>query len=260
MRAVEGISLEGPEPRGKRRAILRQNVSSEIPSSKAPAISPTLPGLSPHFGGGLDEAAEEVDPELLVLPSPPRRDRTLAVVVLAVAAAAALAMAAALRGDVAYALSRHTPASLGDLRTATAEALAESENRYVRAEGMLGVAGGIRYEHLFVEDTFRTLPVAGRSSVWVDLRVPAGQENGRWEPPASLSGRLVRFDEAGPRHRGLEAAIAQSTQVPVPGGAWLLVDGEAPQDARWAVVLAALFVGCAAWNAIAIGRILRKVR
>lgn len=201
-----------------------------------------------------------MDPELLSLPSPPRRGRTFTVAVLAVAAAAALAMAAALRGDVAYAVSRASAASLGDLRTASAETLAASENRFVRAEGMLGAAGGIRYERMFADDTFRTLPVAGRNDVWVDLRVSAGQENGRWEPPAALQGRLVRFDQAGPRHRGLEAAIQQSTHVAVPAGSWLLVDGEAPEDARWAVVLAALFVGCAAWNAVAIGRIVRKVR
>jgi hypothetical protein len=211
-------------------------------------------------GGGSGEAQDELDPELVALPHPPRRHRTLTVLVLCLASAAAFAMAVALRGEVTYALSSPSPANLGDLRTVTPEALVASENRLVRAEGMLGVAGGIRYERILVEDTFRTLPVAGRSDVWVDLRVPAGDENGRWVPPAALTGRLVRFTASGPRHRGLETAITQSTHVIVPGGAWLLVDGESPEDARWAIVLAGLFVGCALWNLVAIARITRKVR
>ncbi len=221
--------------------------------------------MQPPFGGGpglgqrVGESAD-TDPELTALPGPSRRGRTVTVLVLALAAAAALAMAAALRGEVAYALSPGSPASIGDLRTVGAETLAANENRLVRAEGMLGVAGGIRYERLLVEDTFRTLPVAGRADVWVDLRVPAGQENGRWEPPPSLTGRLVRFASVGPRQRGLAIAIEQSTHVPVPAGAWLLVDGEAPEGARWSIVLALLFAGFAVWNVAAIGRITRKVR
>jgi hypothetical protein len=222
------------------------------------SLGPSAP-LAPLGFGGPHESQDDADPELASLPSPPRRGRTVTVAVLAAAAAAALAMAAARPGEVMYAIARRTPVSLGDLRTATAQTLAESENQFVRAEGMLGVAGGIRYERVLVEDTFRTLPVAGRRDIWVDLRVPAGHENGRWEPPTTVLGRLVRFDEAGPRHRGLRAAIEQSTHASVPAGAWLLVDGEAPQGARWAVLLATIFVGCAVWNAAAIGRILRKV-
>ena len=229
------------------------------------AKPPAIRAIHAPFGGGgprdaRTEAEDSLDPELVALPAPSRRGRTLTVLLLAAAAAAALAMAVALRGEVTYSISPAAPANLGDLRTATAEALTANANCLVRAEGMLGAAGGIRYERMLVDDTFRTLPVAGRGDVWVDVRVPAGQEGDRWEPPATLTGRLVRFDAAGPRHRGLEAAILQSTHVPVAAGAWLLVDGEAPDQARWSIVLAALFVGCAVWNAAAIGRITRRVR
>jgi hypothetical protein len=103
------------------------------------------------------------------------------------------------------------------------------------------------------------VPVAGRKDLWVDVRVPAGQENGRWEPPRTFTGRLVRMSEAGPRHRGLAEAIEVATHERVPAGAWLLVDGENPDAARWSVVLAALCLGFAAWNAAAIARIVRKV-
>jgi hypothetical protein len=222
-------------------------------SREAPPSFPSALELGP-------DSRDELDPELLALPDPPRRERTLTVVVLGFAAVLSLAMVFALRRDVAYAFAAGTPASVGELRTASAETLAANENRLVRADGMLGAAGGIRYERPFLDDTFRTLAVAGRDDVWVDVRVPAGQESGRWEPPRAFTGRLVRFGAAGPRHRGLAGAIERTTGSTVPAGAWLLVDGEAPESARWTVLLATMFLGFAAWNAVAIARIVRKVR
>jgi hypothetical protein len=223
-------------------------VSRENPSVPSPM----------HLAGA--EPKDELDPELVALPDPPRRERTLTLLVLALAAVAALAMAFALRHDVAYALSRSAAMSLGDLRAANpGVVLAPCENRLVRAEAMLGAAGGIRYERLLSGDTFRAVPVAGRRDIWVEVRVPAGQESGRWEPPRSFAGRLVRFDSAGPRRRGLASAIEQTTHERLPDGAWLLVDGEDPSDARWAVVLAATFLGFAAWNATAIARMVRRM-
>jgi hypothetical protein len=223
-----------------------------------------VPGEIPSIPSALELAAassgDELDPELLALPHPPRRERTLTVVVLAFAAALSLAMVFALRGDVAYALADTTPAGVGDLRAASSETLAANENRLVHAEGMLGAAGGIRYERPFVDDTFRTLPVAGRDDAWVDVRVPAGLENGRWEPPRAFTGRLVRFGGAGPRHRGLAGAIRRVTGTGVPSLAWLIVDGEDPESARWTLLLAAMFLGFAAWNGVAIARIVRTVR
>jgi hypothetical protein len=211
-------------------------------------------------------SAESPDPELVALPAPPRRARTLTVLVLAFGAVAALLVALGLRREAAYALAGDRQAStvdLGDLRNASDMSLAENENRAVRAEAMLGAAGGIRYERPFVDDSFRALPVVGRASaldMWVEVRVPAGEESGRWQPPHSFSGRLVRLDASGPRHRGLRDAIEQATREHVPEGAWLLVDGEEPSDARWSIVLGAMFLGFAVWNIVAIARIVRKVR
>jgi hypothetical protein len=221
---------------------------------------PQAPQVPPFELRG-PESSEELDPELLALPDPPRRERTLTVTVLAIAAVLSLAMVFALRHDVTYALrgGGGTAADVGDLHAATEATLAGYENRYVRSEALLGAAGGIRYERPFVDDTFRTLPVAGRRDVWVDVRVPAGQETGRWEPPRSFVGRLVRFEGAGPRHRGLAGAIERASSTEVPAGAWLVIDGEAPDKARWTILLAAMFLGCAAWNLIAITRIVRKV-
>jgi hypothetical protein len=220
-------------------------------------------GFAAAMGAPLGGAAPEHDPELARLPSPPRGARTLTVLILALATISALAMTAALSREVAYAVASHSAETLGDLRSVSASVLAANENRLVRAEAMLGAAGGIRYERPFVADSFRMLPVVGRTEpldVWVEVRVPSGQESGRWEPPQTFAGRLVRLDAAGSRHRGLRAAVEQATGEHVPRNAWLLVDGEEPDDARWAIVLAVLFLAFAGWNVASIARIVRKVR
>jgi hypothetical protein len=222
-------------------------VSRDIPSVPSPM----------HLVGA--EQEDQLDPELVALPNPPRQRRTLTLVVLGLAAVAALAMVFALRYDIAYALAHRAPASVGDLRTASTDVLAAHENRFVHAEAMLGAAGGISYGRLLVEPTFRTVPVAGRRDIWVEVCVPAGQESGRWEPPRSFTGRLVRFEAAGPRHRGLPSAIERTTHERLSRGAWLLVDGEDPAGARWVLILTATLLGIAAWHVAAIARMVRKV-
>ena len=203
--------------------------------------------------------ADDIDPELLTLPEPTRRERTFTILVLLVGGLAALAMAAALRRDVAYALSRTTPENLGDLGEVGPARLAANENRLVGAEGLLEAVAGLRYGRPFREDTFRALPVLGRENLWVEVRIAAGQENGRWEPPRSFAGRLERFDAVGPTYRGLRAAIERETHGRVPGDSWLLVDGEDPSRSRWAVLLTATFLALAVCNALAIARIVRRI-
>ena len=182
------------------------------------------------------------------------------VVVLASRPRPSLAMVVALRRDVAYALASSTPGGLGDLRTATGERSRQTRTVWCAPRRCSARRAGIRYERPFVDDTFRTLPVAGaRPDIWVDVRVPAGQESGRWEPPRAFTGRLVRFDAPG-RVTGASRGPSSRRRRTVPAGAWLLVDGEAPESARWTTLLAAMFLGFAVWNAAAIARIVRKVR
>jgi hypothetical protein len=199
----------------------------------------------------------EVDPELVALPDPPKKERTLTVLLLALTALASMAMLIALRGDARYAFASATPTEAGDLHVAQVASF--EANRFVHAQGMLGAAGAIRYEHAFESDSYRVWPVAGRRDVWVEVRVPAGAENARYVPPTSFTGRLVPLDSAGPRHRGLAASVRAVTGEEVPDGAWLVIDGEQPADARWAVALMFLFAGFALWNGVAIARILRRV-
>jgi hypothetical protein len=206
------------------------------------------------------EDRDELDPELLDLPDPPKRDRTMTVGLLVFTALASAAMVLALRRDAAYAFAEAQARDLGDLNAAPANGFVE--NQYVRGQGMLGAAQAIRYERPLVEGSFRLMPVtrAGEQDVWVEVRVPPRGENVRWVPPSSFSGRLVRFETAGPRHRGLADAVRETTGKDVPKGAWLLVDNAAPSDARWAVLLVGLFAIFAAWNLFATVKLLRKVK
>jgi hypothetical protein len=205
---------------------------------------------------------DDIDPELLALPAPSRRERTLSLVLLGAGVLAALAVVLVLRRDVAYAAGGgRVAADVGDLATASDGALASHDNGYVRGTGRLGAAFGIRYERPLHDDTYRALPIAGRSTtpVWVEVRVPDGQESGRWEPPTSFAGRLIRFDAAGPRHRGLARAIEEASGVAVAPGAFLLVDEEDPPHARWTVLLAVVFLGFAVANGVAMARLVRRV-
>lgn len=202
--------------------------------------------------------SEELDPELLGLPDPPKRDRTLTVALLLLTAIASVAMVVALRRDAAYAFAPDRARDVGDLTSVSTDGFVENE--YVHGRAMLGAAHAIRYERPLVSGSFRLMPVAGRPNVWVEVPVPPRGENIRWVPPSEVTGRLVRFDAAGPRHRGLADAVRDATGEAIPSGSWLLVDGAAPDGARWAVMLVVLFIGFAMWNAFATAKLLRPVK
>lgn len=212
---------------------------------------------TPEITLDLAAPATDVDPELVALPDPPKKERTWTVVLLLATVLASAAMMVSLLKDAAYAFASSTATDLGELHGAAPAAALD--NHYVRADGMLGAAGALRYERAFDSDSYRVAPVAGRSDLWVEIRVPDGQESSRFVPPTQFSGRLVRFSEVGPRHRGLKDAIGGVGGAQVPDDAWLLVDGEPPVAARASLFLVAMFFGFAMWNAIAIQRLLRRV-
>ncbi len=211
---------------------------------------------------------EEVDPELLQLPDPPRGERRSTLAVMALAAVASAAMAAALTRDAAYAFRSTSATDLGDLASSPASAFVS--NSFVEGKGQLAGAGQLRYERPFESDSYRIAPlirsgagapmVTGRNDLWVELRVPAGSESNRFVPKAEFAGRLVRFADAGLRHRGLRGAIEDRTGQKVPDNAYLLVDGQAPDTSRAFAMLWAMFVGFALWNVASIVRLVRKVK
>lgn len=198
------------------------------------------------------------DPELIALPAPPKRERTVTVVLMAITALAAAWMSTLLMGEARYALTPGQLVEVPDLTTLSPGA--DLDNRYVRANGLLGTAGAIRYGRAAEGDSFRLAPIAGNPKIWVEIRVPEGFEGPRFVPPTSFAGRLVPFREAGIRHARLPEAVRAQTDKQVPDDAWLLIDGSSPRASRWAVALVALFLGFAAWNLGAIARVLSRVR
>ncbi len=198
------------------------------------------------------------DPELRALPEPRRPWRRLTLVVMATTAVVSVVMAWNMRGEALYALQNGPPTQLGELDTAAHGRLLA--NRWVQGTAQLDVTGSIRYSRPLESDTFRLARVAGTPNLWVEIRVPAGLEGPHFVAPASFVGRLVPFSRAGLRHRGLPAEVKATTNERVPPDAWLLVDGESPRGARWAVGLVALFVGFVAFNLFGVFRIVRPVR
>ncbi len=201
---------------------------------------------------------EEVDPELLQLPDPPRRERRSTLVLMAIAAAASAAMAFSLTRDAAYAFRSAVATDLGDLAVSPPSAFVS--NALVQGHGRLAGAGALRYERPFETDSYRIAPVAGSADVWVELRVPSGEESNRFVPKSEFSGRLVRFADAGLRHRGLRSAIEERTGQKVGSDAYLVIDGQTPSDARAFAFLWAMFASFALWNIVTIVRLVRKVK
>jgi hypothetical protein len=222
-----------------------------VPSNPTSLTAPRGPTPPEETAGG-------VDPELLSLPAPPKRERSAAVVMMLLTALAAAWMAVSLLAEARYALTPGRPVDIGDL--AAVHPGADLGNRYVQATGLLGTAGAIRYGRAAEGDSFRIAPVAGNSNIWVEIRVPEGFEGPRFVPPTSFAGRLVPFRNAGVRHVGLVNAVRDQTEVRVPDDAWLLIDGSSPRASRWAVALTVLFAGFAVWNLAGVARVLARVR
>jgi hypothetical protein len=173
-------------------------------------------------------------------------------------ALAAAYMAFALIGEARYALTPGRPVDLGELTPLTPGG--DLSNRYIRGSGLLGTTGAIRYGRAADGDSFRLAPIAGNSKIWVEIRVPEGFEGPRFVPPTTFAGRMVPFKEAGIRHVGLARSVREQTDVAPPDDAWLLIDGSSPRASRWAVALAALFLGFAIWNIAGVARVLARVR
>jgi hypothetical protein len=231
---------------------------TSVPYQPPPLSSASSALGAPALHGA--RARDATDPELASLRRPSDPGRALTLLVLVLGVAAAVEMVLALARDATYALSDGAAFALGDLNAVSPATLAGHENRTVTAEGLLGGVGALRYERPLRDDTFRALPILGRLDLWVEVRVPAGNEGGRWEPPRSFTGRLERLDTAGPSHRGLRDAIEQATHTRLPGDTWLIVDGDNPAHARWALFLMMVFLACATWNTVAIARIVRRIR
>jgi len=198
-----------------------------------------------------------LDRDLVALAPPPRTEKIFTLALMTLVALAALLLIVLLRGEVAYALTKPVPFDMGILgSTAPDRSLAD---HYVRGRGTLAAARGISYERPMEGDSFRLVPLADQSNLWVEVRLPQGMEAGTFILPSSFVGRLVPFAKAGLRHRGLQDAMETASGGRTGNEAWLLVDGASPRASRWALALVALLGYFVSWNLLGIARILRPV-
>lgn len=202
--------------------------------------------------------SEQPDADLEALPPPRRPWRRLTLVVMSATLLGSLALAASLRGELWFSLSAKPPHGVGELShfvPSTADA-----NTWVQGEGELEVQGAIAYRRPLESDSYRLSRVSGAQKLWVQVRVPRDDDDPdhkRFVPPTSFVGRLVPASQGGVRLSQLGSAIAEAGRPPLPGDAWLLIDGEAPASTRWTLGLGALLLGFAGFNLVGLRRLLR---
>ncbi len=197
------------------------------------------------------------DPDLVALPKPPQRTRTLSLALMGVTALLALSMLWALAGEVRYAWTPGQPRSVGELSELRLdENLADA---FVHGTARLDAQAQARYERFLDADGFLVARVVGNEKLWIELRQPRnGDSSARL--PTSFVGRLVPMKSAGLTYRGLASRIEEQTQIAVPEDAWLLVEGATPASSRWAVALAGVLTLFAGWNLAQLVRLSRRVR
>jgi hypothetical protein len=198
---------------------------------------------------------EELDEELAQLPPPPRAERTWSLLLLLLSAVSALALAFALRAEAGFALNGGAGArELGELR---AQTLAPGQS--VSFVATFAANGATQMDRSLTSGSERVVPVLGREDVWVVMRTNELPQTGRFVPVRAVQGHVVPLYAPGLRYRGTADAIGAALGKAPPSAAVLVIDGEEPSNARWALFVVLACVGFALWNAFTAFRLLKRV-
>lgn len=234
-------------------------LSDERMSPPAPR-TPHAPAAdaATHLAEGVGARQPEPADDLAELPPPRRPFRRITLVVMAITALFSASLLVGIAGELAYSLASGRPTDIGELTRANLDRL--GANTWVRAAGELSPTDVIGYRRPLETDVYRLARVEGSDRVWVELRVPRGAEGEHFIAPSSFVGRLMPVSAAGLRYGALPDALVDAGKPPLPDDAWLLIDGEAPAGTRWALGLAALLLGFAAFNLFGLIRLSQRVR
>jgi hypothetical protein len=202
-------------------------------------------------------ATTQHDPELESLPKPRRPWRRLTLAVMAVTAVSCSGLVVGLVGPAAYATRGGKPADLGNLTDV--QLAPRLANQWVQGRGQLDETG-LEYRRPLDSDRFRLAPLVGRPQLWVEVRVPADLDIEHFVPPSSFVGRLVPVAGAGLAYSGIPDAVQRTVGESLPSGAWLLLDGEAPNGSRWALGVIGLLGFFVAFSVGGAVHLLRPVR
>lgn len=210
---------------------------------------PSFPGVA---------SPDDVDPELLALPAPPRaRAMVTAGLMAGVIALSALLMWS-FRSDFSYwmsGLGGGAPVDLGDARTLDRV----PENQLVTIRALPRAASAIRFRRLVRGGTFRVYPILGQPGLFVQSFIADGTRVGRRPRHGEYTGRLVSFEEARGGYEAIRSFFEREMDVEVPANAVLLMDGERPQDYAWVLGLYLLLLAFMVTNGLLLYRHLRPV-
>jgi hypothetical protein len=193
---------------------------------------------------------DEVDPELLALPAPPRGRRLGTLALMALVVVAAMALAVSLRHDLAYFFASSTTIDLGDVTGVDPAQL--EPNSYVRITGTPMISKAVRYRRPIGGARYAVFPLAGQRTIYVQVEDrPDAIAHGEF------SGRLVTFSQLGSRMTSVRDYLDEDMALPVSGESFLILADESPGSYGWALLLAAL---CALFVAIDVVLLLRWFR
>jgi len=193
------------------------------------------------------------DRELLALPPPRRPWRRATLATLGLGALLSVSLAFLLLPDARYSLHAGGAKDIGEL--AHARLGPDLENAWVRAGGQLSATQAVRFRRPLERDSYRLARSEDNPNVWVQIRVPEGEEDPRFVPPDSFVGRLLPLSAAGLRQGGLADAVDRAGLGPLRENSWLLLDGESPAADRWVLGLLVLLAGFTTFNVVGLVRL-----
>ncbi|MCA9534599.1 MAG: hypothetical protein KC593_13000 [Myxococcales bacterium] len=198
----------------------------------------TLPG--PELGGRVP-GMDEIDPELLALPAPPRGLRIATMGMMAVVVAAAISLALSLSVDIAYFFGQREVTQLGNATTLDPALLVP--NTYVQIEGSPMLSTAVRYRRILGSDHYTLYPLAGQRNVYVQVAYEDDDQE-RLATRREFAGRLVTFGQLGGRFSSVRAYLETRMNQPVSADSMVLLADEPPSSYAWAlgVVLLAAFI------------------
>lgn len=182
---------------------------------------------------------DQVDPELLSLPAPPRAKRLATLTLMALVAAVSLGVLGSLEGDLRYFCSSPTALDLGEAVKIDPAALVA--NRYVRVRGMPMAADAVRYSHSFSGDEYAVFPLAGQRHVLVSVELgdPASM---RTSARRDFTGRLVTLGELGTPFAAVRDYLARDMGVSVSSETFVVLADRPPSSYVWSVLLALMCI------------------
>lgn len=193
-----------------------------------------------------------MDPELLLLPEPPRSRRVLTLAFMALVVVGASTMALSLRHELAFFFSNPETVDLGDVTELDPADL--RSNSMVRVAGTPMMSRAVRYRRVLSGTEYVVFPLAGQRTVYV--QIASGDDLARHE----FSGRLVTFGQLGGRIGAAARHLDQDMGLPVTSESFLLMADEGPSSSAWALLLALLCLFAILVNVFLFFRWFRPIR